>query len=128
MITLTSKQCPNCRSWLQKLDGCNKMTCSKCQCYFCWLCLSKLSKIDPYSHFNLRTSECFEKLFEGVENEDGEPNRMLEVNLDDNEQEDQDDRDDDLEPEDDVNQEDVEDHHVDEQFALRLQLEELDAV
>ena len=51
---------------MQKLDGCNKMTCSKCHCYFCWLCFKVLSKNDPYSHFNSANSECFEKLFEGV--------------------------------------------------------------
>ena len=73
-IQETSKKCPNCKSWMQKLDGCNKMTCSKCHCYFCWLCFKILSKNDPYSHFNSANSECFEKLFEGVERNDEEPN------------------------------------------------------
>ncbi len=72
LIQKTSKKCPNCRSWMQKLDGCNKMTCSKCQCYFCWLCLKELSKSDPYSHFNKFDSECFEKLFENIEIELGQ--------------------------------------------------------
>lgn len=126
LITITSKQCPNCKSWLQKLDGCNKMTCSKCQCYFCWLCLAKLSKIDPYSHFNLPSSECFEKLFEGVVNENGEPNRMIEVNFEEDSDDDQN-----LEP---YNSEDDDEDEtndgqnnaeLDEQVALRLQLEEL---
>lgn len=66
LIANTSKQCPKCRTWMQKLEGCNKMTCSKCLCYFCWLCLTHLSKNDPYSHFNKMNSECFEKLFEGT--------------------------------------------------------------
>lgn len=85
LIENTSKQCPNCRSWMQKLDGCNKMTCSKCHCYFCWLCFKVLSKSDPYSHFNSANSECFEKLFEGV---------YTNVNNDDNDTEDDDDEDD----------------------------------
>ncbi|RNA07733.1 E3 ubiquitin- ligase RNF14 [Brachionus plicatilis] len=73
LIETTSKKCPKCTSWLQKIDGCNKMTCFKCQCYFCWLCMNMLSKTDPYSHFNDSRSKCFEKLFEGVEqNEDDE--------------------------------------------------------
>ena len=46
------------------------MTCSKCQTYFCWLCLGILSKVDPYSHFNSKTSVCFEKLFEGIDQPD----------------------------------------------------------
>ncbi len=68
LIENTSKQCPQCKSWMQKLDGCNKMTCVKCHCYFCWLCKKILSKSDPYSHFNSANSECFDKLFEGVIN------------------------------------------------------------
>lgn len=66
-IENTSKKCPKCKSWLQKIDGCNKMTCSKCQCFFCWLCMNTLSKTDPYSHFNDSRSKCFDKLFEGIE-------------------------------------------------------------
>lgn len=69
LIENTSKQCPQCKSWMQKLDGCNKMTCVKCHCYFCWLCKKILSKSDPYSHFNSANSDCFDKLFEGVFNE-----------------------------------------------------------
>jgi E3 ubiquitin-protein ligase RNF14 len=66
LITSTSKQCPSCKSWMQKLDGCNKMTCVRCHCYFCWLCLKSLSKTDPYSHFNTAMSSCFDKLFENI--------------------------------------------------------------
>ena len=66
LIRDTSKQCPKCNSWMQKLDGCNKMACVRCHTYFCWLCFKILSKNDPYSHFNSRNSECFEKLFEGA--------------------------------------------------------------
>lgn len=75
-IQNTSKQCPSCRSWMQKLDGCNKMTCSKCTCYFCWLCFKVLSRNDPYSHFNQSQSTCYEKLFEGAWtlNEDNDNN------------------------------------------------------
>lgn len=69
LIENTSKQCPQCRAWMQKLDGCNKMTCAKCHCYFCWICLKILSRSDPYSHFNSVNSECFDKLFEGMVNE-----------------------------------------------------------
>lgn len=87
LITDTSKQCPNCKSWLQKLDGCNKMTCSKCNSYFCWLCLSKLPKVDPYAHFNLLSSECYMKLFEGEiqpndnQNDNENPNNNNDINV-----------------------------------------------
>lgn len=64
----------------------------------------------------MRTSECFEKLFEGVINENGEANNFLEVNFDQ-----EDDSDD--------NQEEIdgENEENDEQVALRIQLEELNA-
>lgn len=67
----------------------------------------------------MRTSECFEKLFEGVINENGEANNLLEVNFDEDDEED--DSDDNQEEIDGENEED------DEQVALRIQLEELNA-
>lgn len=70
LISNTSKQCPKCKSWMQKLDGCNKMTCIKCQAYFCWLCMGILSKTDPYSHYSTSSSGCFERLFEGIDTRD----------------------------------------------------------
>ena len=33
-----------------------------------------MSKNDPYSHFNSANSDCFQKLFEGVEDHDNEDN------------------------------------------------------
>ncbi|KAF2662956.1 hypothetical protein K491DRAFT_8663 [Lophiostoma macrostomum CBS 122681] len=34
------KRCPNseCGWWIEKNEGCDHMTCSKCQFEFCWLC------------------------------------------------------------------------------------------
>lgn len=48
---------------MQKIDGCNKMSCSKCSTYFCWICLQVLPHATPYSHFHNRSSKCFDKLF-----------------------------------------------------------------
>ena len=62
-----AKQCPNCLASIQKVDGCNKMTCTKCHCYFCWMCLSILSRSNPYLHFNNPASKCFNRLFEGIQ-------------------------------------------------------------
>jgi E3 ubiquitin-protein ligase RNF14 len=60
------KKCPQCSTHIQKIDGCNKMSCSKCHAYFCWLCLMVLNHASPYSHFNVSTSPCYNKLFQGV--------------------------------------------------------------
>uniref|UniRef100_A0A8C6SEJ9 E3 ubiquitin-protein ligase RNF14 n=1 Tax=Neogobius melanostomus TaxID=47308 RepID=A0A8C6SEJ9_9GOBI len=51
-------------------DGCNKMTCTSCKQYFCWLCLGALSRGNPYSHFNNPQSPCFNQLFFGVDPDD----------------------------------------------------------
>lgn len=65
-IKKNSKKCPNCKAVIEKIDGCNKMNCFRCNENFCWLCLKKLPNSSPYSHFNDRRGSCFNKLFEGV--------------------------------------------------------------
>lgn len=45
----------------QKLDGCNKMTCTGCMQYFCWICMGSLSRANPYKHFNDPESPCFNR-------------------------------------------------------------------
>jgi E3 ubiquitin-protein ligase RNF14 len=65
-----SKQCPRCKAHIQKSDGCNKMTCTKCRCYFCWLCGAHLKQDNPYSHFITPGETCYQQLFEGIENDD----------------------------------------------------------
>ncbi|XP_072231333.1 E3 ubiquitin-protein ligase RNF14 isoform X2 [Leuresthes tenuis] len=64
------KGCPRCGTNIQKVDGCNKMTCTSCKQYFCWLCLGILSKVNPYSHFNNPQSPCYNQLFHGVDVDD----------------------------------------------------------
>lgn len=66
------KQCPCCGTNIQKAHGCNKMTCSSCQKYFCWICLGALSRVNPYSHFNNPDSPCYNQLFHGMEMEEDE--------------------------------------------------------
>ena len=35
------KPCPNCKSPIFREDGCNHMTCYKCEHEFCWMCLGR---------------------------------------------------------------------------------------
>ncbi|XP_061818535.1 E3 ubiquitin-protein ligase RNF14 [Nerophis lumbriciformis] len=64
------KGCPHCGTNIQKVDGCNKMTCTSCRHYFCWLCLGLLNKANPYSHFHNPDSPCFNQLFQGVDQDE----------------------------------------------------------
>lgn len=66
-LKANSKKCPNCSFGIEKIDGCNKMTCSRCRSHFCWLCSSSLPQGNPYLHFNAANGGCFGKLFEGIE-------------------------------------------------------------
>ncbi|XP_069620140.1 E3 ubiquitin-protein ligase RNF14-like isoform X1 [Ranitomeya imitator] len=52
-----SKPCPSCKAPIQKIDGCNRMTCTGCKKNFCWTCLTILSQENPYDHFN-GTTRC----------------------------------------------------------------------
>ena len=51
------------------------MVSNRCKTKFCWLCHSKISQSDPYSHF--QSGECGGRQFEGIANirhqEPGEP-------------------------------------------------------
>ncbi|XP_077403130.1 E3 ubiquitin-protein ligase RNF14 [Vanacampus margaritifer] len=67
-----AKCCPYCGTNIQKVDGCNKMTCTSCRHYFCWLCLGLLNKANPYSHFNNPHSPCYNQLFHGVDLDEDE--------------------------------------------------------
>lgn len=61
-----AENCPKCKATVQKIDGCNKMTCYSCRANFCWICRAVLEN-DPYQHFNDPKSKCNNKLFEGME-------------------------------------------------------------
>ena len=66
-MTTHAQHCPHCRAPIEKNDGCNKITCWRCETNFCWLCGTKLPKQNPYSHFNVRGGKCYGALFEGVD-------------------------------------------------------------
>uniref|UniRef100_A0A8C5WI46 E3 ubiquitin-protein ligase RNF14 n=1 Tax=Leptobrachium leishanense TaxID=445787 RepID=A0A8C5WI46_9ANUR len=56
-----TKNCPYCGVCIQKISGCNKMQCWKCQEYFCWLCMSILNKAFPSHHFVSPMSDCYKR-------------------------------------------------------------------
>ena len=43
------------------------MKCTKCNVYFCWLCMTVITADNPYTHFNSMSSPCFNKLFLGAD-------------------------------------------------------------
>ncbi|XP_072301799.1 E3 ubiquitin-protein ligase RNF14 [Eucyclogobius newberryi] len=71
------KNCPRCGTNIQKVDGCNKMTCTSCKQYFCWLCMGVLSRGNPYSHFNNPELPCFNQLFFGVDPDDDDDDEFF---------------------------------------------------
>ncbi|PPR00252.1 hypothetical protein CVT24_005020 [Panaeolus cyanescens] len=47
------KKCANCKIWVDKVDGCNHITCAKCESHFCWLCLKEFEGAgEVYEHMN----------------------------------------------------------------------------
>lgn len=65
-----AKTCPKCHSHISKVEGCNKMDCKHCQSCFCWLCGQQITSINGYDHFTNVNSQCFQRLFEGIDDED----------------------------------------------------------
>lgn len=68
---LKLKQCPFCKTYVERSEGCNKITC-RCNGMFCYLCGEKLfyfpdAKLNPYDHYRDARLPCFEKLFENTE-------------------------------------------------------------
>lgn len=43
-----SKKCPKCKSYIEKISGCDHMICQKCKHQFCWQCFSDYKKIQIY--------------------------------------------------------------------------------
>lgn len=57
-------ECPSCKCYIEKFEGCNKVRCSQCETSFCFLCGDILLKDDPYIHFT--EGPCGGLLFEGI--------------------------------------------------------------
>jgi len=67
-----ARQCPHCNAPIEKNEGCNKITCWRCNTHFCWLCGARLPQVNPYTHFNVQGGKCFGALFQGVDPMDGD--------------------------------------------------------
>ncbi|CAI6092824.1 unnamed protein product [Clonostachys chloroleuca] len=47
------KDCPKCKTSMEKIDGCDHMTCQGCGAHICWKCLETFtSDRDCYEHLN----------------------------------------------------------------------------
>ena len=46
------KQCPRCKIYTEKNEGCNHMTCTECKYQWCWLCEGE------YQDGHFRTGQC----------------------------------------------------------------------
>ncbi|PPJ53071.1 hypothetical protein CBER1_11951 [Cercospora berteroae] len=49
------KDCPRCKTPMEKTYGCNHMTCLGCRAHICWVCMAVFDSGDPvYEHMNLK--------------------------------------------------------------------------
>ncbi|KAF2770776.1 RWD-domain-containing protein [Teratosphaeria nubilosa] len=71
-IRMNTSPCPTCSSPTQKTMGCNHMKCFQCNTHFCYLCGSWLDGGNPYQHFNKAGTECYQRLWEFEEGDEGQ--------------------------------------------------------
>ncbi|KAI5809430.1 hypothetical protein BZA77DRAFT_298002 [Pyronema omphalodes] len=47
------QSCPKCKTDIEKISGCNHMTCATCRTHICWVCLKTFESSGPvYDHMN----------------------------------------------------------------------------
>lgn len=47
------KACPTCGTGIEKIDGCNHMTCTTCKSHICWFCMGVFKRIEIYDHMRM---------------------------------------------------------------------------
>jgi hypothetical protein len=54
------KDCPRCKTAMEKTDGCNHMTCRGCGAQLCWVCLAAFDTSEQcYGHLSKMHGGCF---------------------------------------------------------------------
>lgn len=71
-ILANATKCPTCTAPVQKSEACNHMRCGQCLAHFCYLCGADLSPMDPYTHFSVEGSSCYNKLWVLREGDNGQ--------------------------------------------------------
>jgi len=70
ILTHTSP-CPRCETRVQKSEACNHMRCIQCGTHFCYLCSANLDGGNPYRHFGVPGTPCYQRLWVLEEGDDG---------------------------------------------------------
>ena len=78
LILKTTRPCPECGIRSEKSDGCDRMKCANCKSNWCWRCLQKLDKDDPYKHICLPEG-VVNGLPDGVYRDYGVPLEMYQI-------------------------------------------------
>jgi E3 ubiquitin-protein ligase RNF14 len=73
-IRKNTSPCPECSVPCQKTHGCNHMNCYQCNAHFCYLCSAWLDPQNPYAHFNNKKIDCYQRLWELEEGDEGAGN------------------------------------------------------
>lgn len=57
--TQNVKKCPQCRMFIEKVEGCNKVQCH-CEAVICWKCMSVFPKTTIYNHMTVAHGGVFD--------------------------------------------------------------------